>query len=308
MKNFATALKSEPFESGDSEIQELIIKFNTNHDDLGRFTTSEHSASSSGKYDTTRSTAYGVKGSKHRAMTEPRISGSGKRESAIHRESNESASSRDAKHNGVVVREVHDALYQHRDDEGNKKAQAVKVSRKVLVGRDKSNRDDYINPAKNSVVPAETAQHLLTGLKTNKSTTIFQSHALDKNSSHGDRMITMNISNKAFKNIKELHDSLESHGLGDAIVHKTEDGFRVTHTMKNSKSVDGTPSGKAKQRRCMEFRRSMKKEHVDTDHHAGTKKTYSVKNQKKELDKFAAANPTHEISLAYKAHTATATA
>lgn len=311
MKMFANILKTDTYNPQFSEIQEVVRKlngastyelklaYNHNHDDAGKFSTAEHSASRSGASDVSRSTAYGVKGSKHKAMTNPKISASGKKETGIHREHIDRMQADDEKHKAPVVREVHDALYQHREGEG-KKAQAVKVSRKVLAGRETTNRLDYDNA---NHVSAETAGHLLTGLKTGKNVTVFQSHALDKNADQKHRMITQNIDGKAFKNIDELHTHLENHGLGDAIVHKTEDGgYRVMHNMTNGNHKDGTKAGKAKQRKVMEFRRSMNKDHVSTDHHAGDRKTYKEAHQKAELAKFAAANPDHEVSKAYKAH------
>jgi hypothetical protein len=309
MKLFATALKAAPFEKEDTEVFELVAKlqseyelklaFNHSHDDLGRFTSHDKAVSSSGGHDTTRSTSYGVSGTKQRAMTAPKTSAGGKRESAIHREAATSQTEEDKKHKAPVVREVNDAIYQSRDGEGKKKAQAVKVARKIVAGREKTNRLDYDGSAH---VSAETAHHLLTGLKTGKSTTVFQSHALDKNADQKHRQITQHIDKKAFKNIDALHNSLESHGLGDAIVHKTEDGYRVMHSMNNGANKDNTNAGRAKQRRVMEFRRSVNPAHMNTDHHAGSRTTYSTQKQHAELSKFAAANPTHATSLAYKAH------
>ena len=274
MKNFANALSASPFDKDfDLEVQELVIKFNHSHGEDGRFTSHDKAASRSGHHDTTRASSYGVTGTKHRALTAPKTSAGGKREGSIHREATDAAKSGiDAGRNGIAVRETHDALYQHRNPEGKKTAQAVKLTRKVAVGRNKENRQDYIAGG-DAAVPAETAHHLLTGLKTGKSVTVFQSHALDKNADQKHRMITQNISNKAFKNIAALHDSLESHGLGDALVHKTEDGFRVTHSMNNGLNASNTNAGRKKQRQVMEFRRSMDKEHVSTDHHAGVKTT-----------------------------------
>jgi hypothetical protein len=317
MKLFATALKSSPFEKNDTDLFELVKKlqleyelklaFNKHHDNLGRFSTADHSASGSGGYDTTRVSSYGVTGTKHRAMTAPKTSAGGKREGAIHRAATEEAKANvDAGRNSTIVRETHDALYQHRDhahpESGAKVAQAVKLTRKVVVGRDKENRQDYAG--KDGAVAAETAHHLLTGLKTGKSVTVFQSHALDKNADQKHRQITQNISNKAFKNIDALHASLESHGLGDAIVHKTEDGYRVTHSMNNGANAGNTNAGRKKQRQVMEFRRSMDAKHVATDHHAGVKTTYSTAKQHTELAKFAAANPNHAVTHAYQQHLA----
>lgn len=311
MTIFAKALKAAPYEQEDTELYalvaklqaeyELVEKFNPHHGDDGRFTSGDKAASGSGAHDTTRSTSYGVSGSKHKAMTHPKTSAGGKREAAIHREATDSRADADKKHKAPVAREVHDALFQSRDGEGKKKAQAVKVARKVVAGREKTNRLDYDNA---NHVSEETAHHLLTGLKTGKSTTVFQSHALDKNSDQKHRQITQHIDKKAFKNIDALHASLESHGLGDAIVHKTDDGYRVMHSMNNGKHKENTNAGRAKQRRVMEFRRSMDPKHVATDHHAGTRTTYSTAKQHAELKKFAAANPTHEHAIAYNAHLA----
>jgi len=298
--NFGNILRAPVYDGGiDPELLELIQKFNHNHGDDGRFTTAENARSSSGGHDTTRSTSYGVSGTKQRAMTAPKTSAGGKRESQIHREAMASQTEEDKKHKAPVVREVNDALYQSRDGEGKKKAQAVKVARKIVAGREKTNRLDYDSAAH---VSAETAHHLLTGLKTGKSTTVFQSHALDKNADQKHRQITQHIDKKAFKNIDALHASLESHGLGDAIVHKTEDGYRVMHSMNNGNHKENTNAGRAKQRRVMEFRRSVNPAHINTDHHAGSRTTYSTQKQHAELAKFAAANPTHATSLAYKAH------
>lgn len=298
---FASILKTDTYNPQLEEILNLVYKFNKNHDDLGRFSTAENSASRSGGSDVSRSTAYGVKGSKHRAMTSPKTSSSGRKETAIHREHMSLLHGDDDKFKAPVVRELHDGLYQHREGEG-KKAQAVKVARTVLAGRESTNRLAYDNA---NHVSAETAAHLLTGLKTGKNVTVFQSHALDKNATQKHRMITQHIDGKAFKNIDELHQTLENHGLGDAIVHKTDDGYRVMHNMTNGNHADGTKAGKVKQRKVMEFRRSMDKDHVSTDHHAGDRKTYKEAQQKSELAKFAAANPEHAISKAYKEHLAT---
>lgn len=314
MRLFANILKSGSLERVDTDIHELVSKlqaeyelklaFNPHHGNDGRFTSHDKATSRSGHHDTTRVSSYGVTGSKHKAMTSPKTSAGGKREAAIHRAAAEEAKTNvDAGRNSPIVRENHDALYQHRNTpDGSRKAQAVKLTRKVVVGRNKENRQDYAG--KDGAVSAETAHHLLTGLKTGKSVTVFQSKALDKNADQKHRQITQNISNKAFKNLDELQTHLENHGLGDALVHKTEDGYRVTHSMNNGLHKENTNAGRKKQRLVMEFRRSMNKDHVSTDHHAGAKATYSAAKQKSELAKFAAANPEHAVTKAYNAHMA----
>lgn len=256
-------------------------------------------ASSSGNRDTTTATASGVRGSTRRALTNPKVSSTGKQARKIHEEADVRAAAHDRK---GVQRITADAVA-IRKVGAVRSSQAIKLNRKITEGRNEANRADY--QTANGKTTEETAHQLLTAFKTGKTVRIFQSKALEKNSSQPRREVSQTVNGSMFRNRQEVEKVLKDAGLEDSVVSKLDDGrFQITHSMKNGKS--GSPEGRVEQGKVMALRRALTerggKGSVKTTHHAGEEVPYSPVYQRKVLRKFAKDNPNSHVSKAYVLH------
>jgi hypothetical protein len=201
--------------------KELVAKFNKNHGDDGRFSSSAGAHSASGHAGMTHTRQYGKDHDSNKgAVAESSNVNRGRRTKEIHADvSSHFGTDTNSKLRGTQV----GGVFPHRDKDGNSKLQTVH-SDQVRVDRQKSGvMQRQLHDT------ALAAAYMKAGL-TGKNATIFHSDPQTKAADQVAKKIVMSGGAKGFASVAHAQKALEAGGLhGHAIIHKNAKGAIEIH-------------------------------------------------------------------------------
>lgn len=211
--------------------RELKLAFNPYHDDLGHFTSEEHSVIESGHAGITQARSYGKDHDQAKgAIAESTNRGRGRANKGIRADVDGFFK---LDENQKVRRNMAAGVYPHADDDGVKHVQAVQSD---MVYTDRQKSGVIQAQLNNTLMDASMMKAGLYG----KNAVIFQSDPHLKAKEQVSKKILMHAGTKAFHSLKGATKALEESGLhGYAIVQREAKGFNVSIDIPKQNSAHG---------------------------------------------------------------------